>query len=362
MPWFAAPSPSTSNRGWSCSAMSRSNRSASENLAELQRRIRDPNWRIFAENGLIYALNNNSFLSGSDPFELFDRMKVADPSHAFYLGYELMKAKTALTLGKTYRQDQALRVGLPDRARGKPSGTPPAPRKGAGERPDRRARKRRSREHGHRHRPRRRERDSRVILEGILTTLSPEGLLNIAPMGPKIGPDLSMKTFELRPYRSSTTYQNLKARGEGVFHVTDDVLLLAQTAIGEPLVPAPSCVPPGLVAGWILGGACRYYEFRVTDVDDRADRAGSASRLVAEGRFRDFLGFNRARHAVVEAAILATRTAFLPRAEILTELDRLAVIVAKTGGPVEAAAFRLLHDHVLKPPGPVHLDSTAARS
>ena len=55
-------------------------------------------------------------------------------------------------------------------------------------------------------------------------------------MGPQIGPDPSMKTFELRPYRSSTTYQNLKARGEGVFHVTDDVLLLAQTAIGEPLV------------------------------------------------------------------------------------------------------------------------------
>ena len=83
-----------------------------QNLVELQRRIRDPNWRIFAENGMIYALNNNSFLSSSDPFELFDLMKIADPSHAFYLGYELMKAKTALTLGKAYRQDQALQWGF----------------------------------------------------------------------------------------------------------------------------------------------------------------------------------------------------------------------------------------------------------
>ena len=83
-----------------------------QNLAELQRRIRDPNWRIFAENGLIYALNNKAFLSSPDPFELFDLMQVADPSHAFYLGYELMKAKTALTLGKTYRQDQALQWGF----------------------------------------------------------------------------------------------------------------------------------------------------------------------------------------------------------------------------------------------------------
>ena len=83
-----------------------------ENLVELQQRIRDPNWRIFAEDGLIYALNNNEFLSDPDPYLLFDRMAVADPSHAFYLGYELMKAKTALTLGKSYRQDQALDWGF----------------------------------------------------------------------------------------------------------------------------------------------------------------------------------------------------------------------------------------------------------
>jgi dihydropteroate synthase len=83
-----------------------------ENLAELQRRIRDHNWRIFAEDGRIYALNNTAYLVDPDPFVLFDRMNVADPSHAFYLGYELMKAKTALTLGKTYRQDQALEWGF----------------------------------------------------------------------------------------------------------------------------------------------------------------------------------------------------------------------------------------------------------
>ena len=35
-----------------------------------------------------------------------------DPSHAFYLGYEMAKAVTALTLGKNYTQDQALRWGF----------------------------------------------------------------------------------------------------------------------------------------------------------------------------------------------------------------------------------------------------------
>ena len=200
-----------------------------------------------------------------------------------------------------------------------------------------------------------------MILEGIVTTLSPEGKLNIAPMGPRLGPDLSMERFELRPYRTSTTYQNLKERGEGVFHVTDDVLLLAQAAIGVPIAPEPELRPAEVVAGWILAGACRYYEFRVVELDDRDERTRIVVETVAEGRLRDFLGFNRARHAVVEAAILATRTAFLPRAEILAEFEKLAVLVAKTGGPAEDAAFRLLHEHVLNAPEASSVHSTTAR-
>ena len=122
----------------------------------------------------------------------------------------------------------------------------------------------------------------------------------------------------LRPFRTSTTYRNLKARGEGVLHVTDDVLLLARTAIGpevERRDPAGRRRPR---AGSCVD-ACRYYEFRVVDLDDRDERTTIVAETVAEGRLRDFFGFNRAKHAVVEAAILATRTALLPLEEILAE-------------------------------------------
>lgn len=87
-------------------------RSGPDDLAELRRRIKDPNWRIFAEDGLVYALNNEHFLSGADPFLMFESMGVSDASHAFYLGWEMQKARTALTLGKAYRQDQALSWGF----------------------------------------------------------------------------------------------------------------------------------------------------------------------------------------------------------------------------------------------------------
>jgi hypothetical protein len=182
-----------------------------------------------------------------------------------------------------------------------------------------------------------------MILEGIVTTLDPEGILNVAPMGPQVV-DPGLRWFVLRPYRSATTYRNLKAHGEGVLHVTDDVLLLARSAIGLPLDVATR--PAEVVRGRILSAACRYYEFRVAELDDGEARATIRAETVAEGRLRDFFGWNRAKHAVVEAAILATRTEFLPPEEILAEYRKLAVLVEKTGGAAERAALDLLIDHV----------------
>ena len=83
-----------------------------ESLAEIAARIKDPNWRIFAESGRIHAMNHQIYEQSADPFVLFSKMGIVDAAHAFYLGYEMAKAKTALTLDKAYRQDQALDWGF----------------------------------------------------------------------------------------------------------------------------------------------------------------------------------------------------------------------------------------------------------
>jgi dihydropteroate synthase len=83
-----------------------------EGLAE---RIKDPNYRIFAERGCIHIINGSMHLSHADPFVLLEQIQekaALDPAHAFYLGYEMAKAVTALTLGKNFTQDQALRWGF----------------------------------------------------------------------------------------------------------------------------------------------------------------------------------------------------------------------------------------------------------
>jgi uncharacterized protein len=182
-----------------------------------------------------------------------------------------------------------------------------------------------------------------MILESIVTTVSPNGTVNIAPMGPDVA--TGMDRFLLRPFPTSQTCQNLQAHGEGVLHVTDDVLLLARAALG-PVTPPPTLVPASKVRGFVLADACRFYEFRVIAIDTAQPRVRLEAEVVHSSHLRDFFGFNRAKHAVVEAAILATRTDFLPLQEIRTEFDKLAIIVSKTGGAQEAEAFQLLRDHV----------------
>jgi hypothetical protein len=182
-----------------------------------------------------------------------------------------------------------------------------------------------------------------MILEGIVTTVAESGAVNIAPMGPQVGPTLDR--FQLRPFPTAQTFRNLKAHGEGVLHVTDDVLLLARAALG-PVEPPPPLQPASRVRGFVLQDACRYYEFRVRSVDEREARVRIEAEVVHSGRLRDFFGFNRAKHAVLEAAILATRTDFLPLAEVEAEYRKLAVLVEKTGGEQERQAFAFLRQHL----------------
>jgi uncharacterized protein len=182
-----------------------------------------------------------------------------------------------------------------------------------------------------------------MILEGIVTTVSAGGVVNITPMGPSV--DADMKQFVLRPFRTSQTYRNLVQHGEGVLHVTDDVLLMAKAAVNR-LEPLPPLRPAEHVAGWVLCDVCRYYEFKVVSRDDSDERSRLHAEVVHGGRLRDCFGFNRAKYAVLEAAILATRTAFLPLEDIEAEYRKLGVIVDKTGGPAEHEAFAFLRDYL----------------
>jgi uncharacterized protein len=101
-----------------------------------------------------------------------------------------------------------------------------------------------------------------------------------------------------------------------------------------------------VVNGAVLQAACSWRELEVVTIDATPPRSRIDARVVHRGFTREFMGFNRAKHAVLEAAILATRTHLLPAEQIKEEYARLQIIVDKTAGPREQDAMTLLTQYV----------------
>ena len=94
------------------------------------------------------------------------------------------------------------------------------------------------------------------ILEGIVTTLNEDGTVNISPMGPIV--DAQCRVLVFRPFQTSLTHRNLVRQREGIFHVTDDVGLIATAAVGIPQ-PFPTLDSAKKVQGMAIAHACRWY-------------------------------------------------------------------------------------------------------
>lgn len=178
-----------------------------------------------------------------------------------------------------------------------------------------------------------------MIIESILTSMDAGGAINFAPMGVEWGET----TIVLKPFLETTTFRNLRETRVAVVNLTDDAMLFAQGAISSPQFP---WAPATVVRGAVLEAACSWRELEVVSIDDTPPRSRIEARVVHHGLRREFLGFNRARHAVLEAAILATRTHLIPADEIRAAYARLQIIVDKTAGPREREAMAMLTEYV----------------
>jgi hypothetical protein len=178
-----------------------------------------------------------------------------------------------------------------------------------------------------------------VILETVVTTINPDGSVNCGAMGVEWGEG----RIVIKPYRGTRTLRNLRATGAAVVNLTDDILLFSEAALGDPQPPTR---PAASVEGAVLEDACSWREVRVETIDDSAERALVSTVVVAVGTGREFLGLNRARHAVLEASILASRARLLAADDIRAELTRLQPLVDKTAGPREREAMAYVTHHL----------------
>jgi len=178
-----------------------------------------------------------------------------------------------------------------------------------------------------------------LILEGLLTTHNEDGSVNVAPMGPQV--DLQLSHWLLRPFPGSRTYENLCRTQRGTFHITDNVEMIAQAAVGSPTEEL-TFLKASNEDYSILADCCRWFKLEVSRMD-LSEQRGHLECIVADrGTVRSFFGLNRGKHAVLEAAILATRTHILPAQQLQSALAMLEPWVEKTGGFAEKRSFAML--------------------
>jgi hypothetical protein len=177
------------------------------------------------------------------------------------------------------------------------------------------------------------------VIETVVTTINPDGSVNCAAMGVEWGE----RRIVIQPYRGTRTLGNVRTTGAAVVNVTDDILLFSQAALGDPHPPTR---PAASVAGAVLDDACSWREVRVEAIDDSSERARVSTVVVDGGIGREFLGLNRARHAVLEASIVASRARRLPAGDVDAELRRLQVLVDKTAGPREREGMEYVMHYV----------------
>jgi hypothetical protein len=168
-------------------------------------------------------------------------------------------------------------------------------------------------------------------------------VVNCAAMGVRWGEE----ELVFWPFNSTRTLRNLRFRGEAVVHLTDDVLLFVEAALGHP---QPKMRRASVVDGAVIEDANSWREVVVTEIAPAGEglaRSRVRARVVATGiGTRHPLGLCRARHAAVEASILASRLRWFGGEHVWAELARLQELVDKTAGPRERAAMEYVRRYV----------------
>ena len=171
-----------------------------------------------------------------------------------------------------------------------------------------------------------------MIRETIVVTSDAAGKPHIAPLGLIADGE----HWIIAPFRPSKTLDNLLRGRVATVNYVADTRLFAGLVTGRrdwPLEPAAPRFPPRLRA------ALSHAEMRVVDVAEHAERPRFRCAVERRQNHLPFEGFNRAQGAVLEAAILITRLAMLPREKVDREFAYLAIAVDKTAGPEEREAW-----------------------
>jgi hypothetical protein len=180
-----------------------------------------------------------------------------------------------------------------------------------------------------------------MIRECVVTTIDATGHVHIAPLG--LIQD--GEQWIIAPFRPSATLHNLKTVPFATANYVDDVRIIAGCLTGRrdwPIVDVPGHPVPRLAA------ALAHAELKVSRIDEDETRPRFSCGVAKVEMHAAFRGLNRAKAAVLEAAILVSRLPMLPREKVESEIAYLSISVEKTAGPEEREAWDWLMEAVVQ--------------
>lgn len=185
-----------------------------------------------------------------------------------------------------------------------------------------------------------------LIREGVVVTSAADGSAHIVPLGAQ---ELDLGDGAhgvlLQPFRPSTALDNLLRARCATFNHVDDVRVIAGCLTGRYRWPT---LPAATVACARLEAAVAHWELEVDRVEDDPQRPRVYLRVRHVGNHRPFPGFNRAKAAVIEGAILVSRLRLIPAERIDREIDYLRIAIEKTAGPEEWEAWGWLLEAIAR--------------
>lgn len=170
------------------------------------------------------------------------------------------------------------------------------------------------------------------IHEVIVTTLNEQGQAHSAPMGIT----QSGNQILIKPFKPSTTYNNLKQHRQCTINYTDDVRVFAGALTGRRDWPTLRCQQ---IEGEYLNNALTHTELEIISFDDGDPRACFTGSVICDVQHAPFRGFNRAQGAVIEAAVLVSRLNMISAKKIQQEIAYHSIAIEKTAGPRELEAW-----------------------
>ncbi len=178
-----------------------------------------------------------------------------------------------------------------------------------------------------------------MIKETIITKLNEDGSIHIAPMGVRHEDDY----YVIAPFKPSTTLKNLERSGQAVINMTDDVRIFAGCLTGHYDWPT---IDVSAINGKRLAAALSHIEIEVAHQEGDGLRPVFYCSEKHQETHAPFMGLNRAKAAVLEAAVLVSRLHMLPDEKIDNEIEYLQIAIDKTASEHELEAWGWLMDRI----------------